>query len=99
MVACAGVVQRLHRVPVHAALDGAIAEAEAFLQKVYPNDEASPLFLNPFYVKSNMREIVTTQDHSPLPFGPLYVTDSGTSTEGPQQELRKSFVRACLQRW
>ena len=27
---------------------GPIAEAEAFLQKVYPNDEASPLFLNPF---------------------------------------------------
>ena len=74
---------------------GPIAEAEAFLQKVYPNDEASPLFLNPFYVKSNMREIVTTQDHSPLPFGPLYVTDSGIVHGGPATGASEE-LRACV---
>ena len=74
---------------------GPIAEAEAFLQKNYQNNKVSPLFSNPFYVKSNMREIVTTQDHSTLPFRFLYVTDSGVVHVGPATGGSEE-LRACV---
>ena len=42
-----------------------------------------------------MREVVTTQDDSPLPFGPLYVTDSAIVHGGPATEASEELC-ACV---
>ena len=72
---------------------GPIAEAEAFLQKNYPNNKVSLLFFNPFYVRSNMREVATTR--LSLPFGPLYVTVSIIGHGGPATGASEE-LHACV---